>query len=123
MTTEYTELRKKFEASRIHIKATNRALCDITNENQYLKRKCEFSKAKVNRHKDKNEQLESDCVRLEIENLNLQSEEESCDSDTSFQAADIESTFQDIIGHRKYSLEVRKLYYSLMADQVHFSGA
>ena len=58
------------------------------------------------------------CARLEIENLDLRSEEESCDSDTSFQAADVESTFQDIIGHRKYSPEIRKLYYTLLADQV-----
>ncbi len=60
------------------------------------------------------------CAQLEIENLDLPLEEESCDSDTSFQVteSDAESTFQDIIGHRKYTPEIRKLYYSLLADQV-----
>ena len=43
------------------------------------------------------------------------------DSDTSFQAADVESTFQYITGDHKYSPEIRKLYYSLLADQVPIS--
>ena len=51
-------------------------------------------------------------------NLDLQSEEESFDSDTSFQTTDAESTFQYIIGHHKYTPEIRKLYYNLLADQV-----
>ena len=38
--------------------------------------------------------------------------------DTSFQTTDAESTFQDIIGHHKNIPEIRKLYYSLLADQV-----
>ena len=95
---------------------TNYTLRDITNENQHLKRKCELSKIKIDKLKDKNERLE--CAMLEIENLDLQSEEESFDSDTSFQTTDAESTFQNIIGHHKYTPEIRKLYYSLLADQV-----
>ena len=118
LNAECVELRKKIEASRTQLRAANRTLRDITNENQHLKRKCELSKVKVDKLKDKNEQLETEYARLEIENLDLQSEGESCDSDTSFQAADIESTFQNIIGHHKYSPEIRKLYYSLLADQV-----
>ena len=118
LNAECVELRKKIEASRTQLRAANRTLRDITNDNQHLKRKCELSKVKVAKLKDKSEQLETECARLEIKNLDLQSEEESCDSDTSFQAADVESTFQDIIGHCKYSPEIRKLYYTLLADQV-----
>ena len=118
LNAECMGFRKKIEASGSQLRAVNRALRDITNENQRLKRKCELSEVKVDKLKDKNEQLETECVRLEIENLNLQSEEESCDSDTSFQADAVESTFQDIVGQRKYSPEIRKLYYSLLADQI-----
>ena len=116
LNAECEELRKKIEASRTQLRAANHALRDITNENQLLKSKCELSKAKADKLKD---QLEAECAQLEIENLDLQSEEEACDSDTSFQVVhDVESTFQDIIGHRKYSPEIRKLYYNLLADQV-----
>ena len=119
LNMECIGLRKKIEASRSQLRAANRTLRDITNENQHLKRKCELSKVKINKLKDKNEQLETECVQLEVENLDLQSDdEESRDSDTSFQATDVDSTFQDIIGHRKYSPEIRKLYYSLLADQI-----
>ena len=95
------ELRKKIESSRTKLRDTNCTLHDITNENQHLRRKCELSKVKIDKFKDKNEQLETECALLEIENLDFQSEEESCDSDTSFQTTDAQSTFQDIIGHRK----------------------
>ena len=115
LNAECVELRKKIEVSRTQLRATNCTLRDITNENQHLKRKCELSKVKIDKLKDKNEQLETERAMLEIENLNLQSEEES---DTSFQTTDAKSTFQDIIGHHKYTPEIRKLYYSLLADQV-----
>lgn len=120
LNAECVDLRRKMEASRSQLRAANCTLRDITNENQHLKRKCEISKVKVGKLKEKNEWLETECVQLEIENLDLQSEEESCDSDSSFQATstDVESTFQNIVGHRKYSPEIRKLYYSLLADQI-----
>ena len=106
LNAECVELRKKIEVSRTQLRATNCTLRDITNENQHLKRKCELSKVKIDKLKDKNEQLETERAMLEIEDLDLQSEEES---DTSFQTTDAESTFQDIIGHHKYTPEIRKL--------------
>ena len=118
LNAECIGLRKKIETSRSHLRAANHALRDVTNKNKFLERKCELSKVKVDKLKYKNEQLETECVQLEIENLDLQSEEESCDFDTSFQATDVESTFQDIVGHRKYTPEIRKLYYSLLANQI-----
>ena len=51
------------------------------------------------------------------------SQRKNRDSDTSFQVVhDVESTFQDIIGHHKYSPEIRKLCYNLLADQVPVSN-
>ena len=55
-----------------------------------------------------------DCVSLELENHDLMSGEESSDYDASFH----EATDLDIVGCRKHSLRIRKLYYSLLADQV-----
>ena len=53
------------------------------------------------------------CLKLKI----LQSEKESCDSDTSFQTTDAELTFQGIIGHHKYTPEIRKSLHNFLADQ------
>ncbi len=96
------------------MRASNRALRDITNDKHNLSRKYENSKAKANKIKHRNEQLETECAQLE---LNLLSDGEDSDSDNSFHAND-ESILQDIIGHHKYSPEIRKMYYSLLADQV-----
>ena len=121
LNVECVKMKKKVETKRTQLRTANRALRDITNENKNLKRKCELSKDKIYRLKCKNEQLESECVQLGIENADLLSENESCDCDTSFQDTDSESIFQDIIGQRKYSSEIRQLYYSLLADQVSVS--
>ena len=114
LNVECAKLRKKVEASRTKLRATNRALCNTTNESHHLLRKYEHSKKKANELKHRNEELEVQCAQLEF------TDEGGSDSDTSsssssFQAVD--STLQDIIGHRKYSPEIRKLYYSLLADQ------
>ena len=89
LNAECMELRKKIEASRTQLRSTNHTLRDTTNENQHFKRKCELSKVKVHKLKHINEQLET---QLNIDNLDLQPEEASCDSDTSFQATDDELT-------------------------------
>lgn len=119
---ECTELRQKFEISRNQLRCAKLALHDTTNENQSLKRKYEFTKLKVGNLKGKNELLEAECAKLQIENLDLfsdnDSNDESCDADTSYQSGDVESNLQDIVGHHKYSPEIRKLYYSLLANQV-----
>ena len=119
LDAECMALRKEVDAKRTAMKAVTRTLRDITNENQCTQRKYEISKAKVQKLKDRNKQLELDCVSLELENHDLMSGEESSDYDASFhEATDLESTFQDIVGRRRYSPRIRKLYYSLLADQV-----
>ena len=105
------------------MRVKNHALRDITNENQCLKEKNDLSKNKLARLKEVNEQLKIECIQLEADNLDLQSEEESCSSDSNTDISqpaspDVEATFQKIIGSHKYTPEVRKLYYSLIADQV-----
>ena len=112
LNVECTKLRKKVEASHAKLRATNHALRDITDQNHQLEKKCELSKAKASKLKDRNAQLETECALL------FQELEEESDSDTSFHAVDEPTpALQDILGHRKYSPEIRKLYCSLLADQ------
>ena len=92
------------------------ALRNITNENQCVKEKNELLKLKLGRLKDVNEQLRMKCLKYEVNNLS-QSEDDT-GSDISEPSADVEARFQNIIGHHKYSSEVRKPYYNLLADQV-----
>lgn len=75
-----------------------------------------------------NTNLETECTRLEIENLDLQSGSvESADDwadptvhsdSTGTKTQDADLIFQNIVGHRRYSPEIRKLYYTLLAEQV-----
>ncbi len=53
LNAECSKLRKKVESSRTKLRTTNHALRDITNQNHQLKQKCEFSKAKVSKLKEK----------------------------------------------------------------------
>ena len=115
---ECTHLKQQFEMSKNQLRSAEFALHDITNENQSLKRKCELTKLKVDNLKSKNELLGAENAKLQIENLDLFSDSESCDADTSYQSGDIESNLQDIVGYHRYSPEIRKLYYSLLANQV-----
>ena len=121
LKSECTDLREKVEASRAEFNAIKYRLHDVTNERECLKKRAELSRARVKKLKGKNEQLEAHCAQVEMENLELQSEEEPCssDSDTNSETCDdAESTLQSIIGHHKFSPELRKLYYRLLADQV-----
>lgn len=106
---ECAKLRKKCEAKGQELKLKDSALRDITNQNQCLKQKNELSKLKLVKLKDVNEQLRMKSLQYEVTNLS-QSEQESC--------YESEAMFQDIIGHHKYSPDVRKLYYNLLADQI-----
>ena len=119
---ECSHLKQQFEISRNQLRSTKLALRDITNENQSLKRKCEFTTLKVDNLKGKNELLEAENAKLQMENLDLFSDSDSdselCDADTSYQSGKVESNLQDIIGHHRYSPEIRQLYYSLLASQV-----
>lgn len=65
--------------------------------------------------KQNNTVLETECARLQLENLDLLDESSDTDSDCEDEG---ESILQSIIGNRRYSPEIRKLYYSLLAEQV-----
>ena len=50
--------------------------------------------------------------------MDLLSNDESDESDNEAITDEVESSFHSIVGHQKYSPEIRKLYYSLLVDQV-----
>ena len=72
--------------------------------------------------KDKNAFLENECIRLHVGNLDLLDDSKSGGRDFSITDGNecevADSSLQSIIGHQKYSPEIIKLYYSLLADQV-----
>lgn len=115
LNAECMELRAKIEASKSQQSALKRTLCDATKENQDLRRKCNLSKAKFDKLRCENEQLEAHCIRLEEENFDLQEESSDCDI-SLFQPDDVEPTASG--SNRKYSPEIRKIYYSLLENEV-----
>ena len=118
-SSQVDELNRECISLREEMKCTRQTLRDITNEKEHLNAKCELSKSKLAKLRDKNEQLEQECLDLIDENLDLQLSEENSDTSSCEDVdSDSEARFQAIIGHRKYSPEIRKLYYSLLADQV-----
>ena len=125
LNAECADLRAKMEVSRSQLMMKSRALRDVTNENRYLANKNEVAKIQIGNLKAANTQMETECTRLEmIENLDLEEfSAVSTDNERPLKSssADDELTLQNIIGHRKYSPEIRKLYYNLLAEQVSVS--
>ena len=125
LNAECTALRQQFEISRKQLRTAKLALCTTNDENVSLKKKCEITKHKCDKLKCKNAFLETECARVQLENFDLLDDSDrgdaSSDEDfsiTNDECESADSTLQSIIGHRRYSPEIRKLYYSLLADQV-----
>ena len=117
LNTECTEVRGKFENTRSQLKSSKIALQDITNQNTLLNRKWKKAKEKISQLKCKNALLEEECANFQVE---LLSDTDSADSDhDSPDDSVMEPSLQSIIGNsQKYSPEIRKLYYNLLAEQV-----
>lgn len=117
LNSECTELRSKFEKTKSQLRSTKSALRDITNQNTVLTQRLKSTREKVKQLKCKNASLEEECVNLQVDLLS-----ETTDSTDSASDADdsaIEPTLQSIVGDcRKYTPEIRQLYYNLLAEQV-----
>ena len=86
---------------------------DLRSTYEKTTRKLKAAREKIGTLKHKNAFLEDECTSLQADLISDQdSEGDSCD--------EIEPSVQSIIkgSSRKYSPEIRKLYYSLLADQV-----
>ena len=127
ITTEYCELKKKFEASRRQLQAARQALRDVTDEKLKLQQQRDAAEKKATLfHKLKSEYalLEEDLIQLQEENVEfstavaaLETELASVSDHTTTSSSNTDFTFQTKSG-RRYSPAIRKLYYSLLCDDV-----
>ena len=79
------------------------------------------TKVEVDKLKDKNEFLENECAELQSDNLDSFSDNDSnneSDDSNMYIHDEVQSNLQDIIGHHRYTLKIRKLYYTLLANEV-----
>ena len=117
LNSECTELRSKFEETKSQLRSTKSALRDVTNHNTVLGQRLKTAREKISQLKCKNASLEEECVNLQVDLLS-----ETTDSTDSASDADdsaVEPTLQSIVGNcQKYTPEIRKLYYNLLAEQV-----
>lgn len=115
LNSECGELKSKFEKTKTQLRNAKSALRDITNQNAVLNEKLKTARDKIGVLKCKNASLEEECVNLQVDLLSETTDSLDSDLDDSV----IEPTLQSIVGNgRKYTPEIRKLYYNLLAEQV-----
>ena len=128
ITSEYGELKRKFEESRKQLRCAQQALRDVTNEKLLLQKQRDAAEEKAEKFKKLRSEyglLEEEFMHLQEENLEistavaaLEMELASISDEKTTTVYDItEFTFQTKSG-RRYSPAIRSLYYSLLSDQV-----
>ena len=139
MSVTMKELKEKLEESKHQLQLAHNALNVVTNEKLMLQKQCSNAERKTLKYKEANTLLKKDCSKLIEENTNLflamQDElnndkntddsfgfpalsNDVCESVTDRSAhSKNEFTFQTKEG-RRYSPSIRRLYYTLLADQV-----
>lgn len=117
LNSECTELKSRFEKTKSQLRSTKSALRDVTNQNTVLNQRLKSAKEKISQLKCKKASLEEECVNLQVDLLSEMTD--STDSASDVDDSAIEPTLQSIVGNsRKYTPEIRKLYYNLLAEQV-----
>ena len=127
ITSEYSELKRKFEESRKQLRSAQQALRDVTNEKLLLQKQRNTAEKKAEKFKKLRSEygLLEELMHLQEENLEistavaaLETELASVSDDKTTIVDDIaDFTFQTKSG-RRYSPAIRKLYYSLLSDQI-----
>lgn len=124
LASDYHELKCKFENSRKQLGSARKALRDITNEKAKLVKQCETAKKKAVKAQDLRSDyalLEDGYAELQETNTELSDVISGLQSELAAVSESGESrgdfTFQTKTGSR-YSPAIRKLYYSLLSDQV-----
>ena len=114
MNLECAELRSNYEKTKSYLRSTKTALRDIINQNSILVQKLKTAREKISQLKCKNASLEEECVNVQVDLLET-TDLANSDPDDSV----TEPTLQSITKNsHKYTPEIRKLYYNLLADQV-----
>ena len=117
LNSECTEIKQNFQQTRNELKTSKAALREMTSENTALKQKWRDARRRIQELKYTNATLRDDCASLQADLLSELDPDSTTDTDSEDDSA--EPSLQSIIGSsRKYSLEIRKLYYTLLAAQV-----
>ena len=110
LTTKCSQLKDEFTLSKEQLKANEKVLNDAVIHGSYLEKRFDASKGKL-------KSLEEKCAKLKDENsqlFNLHSDIEECTPSNSSDPL-LEQAMKPTC---KYSPEIRKLYYSLLAQQI-----
>lgn len=125
LNAKCVQLKEKLEESQKHLSCARKALQDITNEKQELQKQYKEAKTKTSNLKHKYAELEDNFAQLEEDNIELSSaisdlrieleslpDESMCESNTN---GDFSLQTKN---WRRYSPAIRKLYYTLLSQQV-----
>ena len=115
LNAECTELREQFEVSRKQLQTAQLALRGVTDANLGLKKKCDFTKRKCGNLKHKNSSLETECARLQLENLDLLDESSGAETgdndDFSITNGDeCEAAGSSLQSNQRHPPEIRTAY-------------
>lgn len=111
LNLECTELKSNYEKAKGQLRSTKTALRDITNQNSILVQRLKSSREKISQLKYDNTLLKEENTNLQVDLLDL--------TDSNSDNSQTEPTLQATVGSsKKYTPEIRKLYYNLLADQV-----
>jgi hypothetical protein len=107
----------ELQSSRKQLQSAKVALQDVTNQANYLKKQRSNSWKKVSYYKSIQDILKEDLAELQEENFGLL----KTMSDVEYELSENESTDYFIMQTKRgqrYSPTIRKLYYTLLANQV-----
>jgi hypothetical protein len=134
LTVSYEAIKEESEKTKNELLHTHQALRDIRNELHVLKRQRDFAERKADKFKRAHDAALDDFVTLEESTLAVEEENHQLSSalhcvqqelsiiaDGSpviIDASSMEVSFQTKVGKKMYSPAIRKLYYSMLVDQI-----
>ena len=114
---EYKRLKEEFKYSQQKLQSTKQALRDVTNKKTVLEKSKEISFKKLETFKAKYASLEDEYSKLQVNSVDQSLLISEFETDANNSDRDVLSVCSKIDG-RAYPRDIRKLYYSLLADQI-----
>ncbi len=109
MCSEFRQVKEELKCSQDKLQRTEKVLKDVSNQRETVKKSRDFIKNKLAKTAHQYESLEEEFAILHMENFDL------CD-DLKSQEHGVETVATK--QGQSYTPEIRKLYYSLLADQI-----
>jgi hypothetical protein len=125
LTTEVSEIKKQLEFSKNQLQATQNILRDVTNQKIILKKQCDAAgrnlKALTKKSAKIHSALTKELEHIMQENCDLSEAVSALENELSVESElplhDGDFTFKTKDG-RRYSPAIRKLYYTLLSEEV-----